>query len=276
MNQLIVSEWKRLWKRKIIWLMFLAIPIIVYAAAKYYLYQNTTVTPNLPHYAVMGNFPVLGLAEMLMTAFNMIILVMTAMIVTDEYRSGQLRMVMIRTHSFRQIIFAKFIIVMSFIFIYLLAYFIVCYGIGSIMFSNPETYPQFYEQDKVTLIEGFFYNSKFYGLAFLTLVAMSSVLFFIAIISHTTTTTLGIGIGFLFFSFAYPNVIHLFEQLLSNETLLKIYFTSLSMIQWQGLTIMLAQTSEWFLWIFFVLSSYILLFLFLLFFLTGRKNDTFI
>lgn len=276
MKQLIVSEWKRLWKRKVIWLMFLAIPLIVYAAAKYYLYQNSTITPNLPHYAVMGNFPVLGLAEMLITAFNLIILIITAMIVTDEYRSGQLRMIMIRTVSYRQIIFAKFVVVISFIFLYLLVYFIVCYGIGFIKFSNPETYPQFYAQDYVTFVEGFLYNLKVYGLAFLTLITMSSVLFFIAILSHTTTTTLGIGIGFLFFSFAYPNVIHLFEQLLTNETLLKIYFTSLPMIQWQGLTMMLAQTSEWFLWIFFVLSSYTLLFLFLLFFLTGRKNDTFI
>lgn len=276
MKQLIVSEWTRLWQRKVIWLMLLALPIIGYAAAKYYLYQNSTITPDLPHYAVMGNFPVLGLAEMLMTAFNLIILIITAMIVTDEYRSGQLRMVMIRTYSYRQIIFSKFIIVISFIFLYLLAYFIICYGIGFITFSTPDTYPQFYTQDRVTFVEGFLYNLKFYGLAFLTLVTISSILFFIAILSHTTTTTLGIGIGFLFFSFAYPNVIPLFEQLFKNDTLLKIYFTSLPMIQWQGLTIMLAQTTDWFFWIFLVLSSYTLLFLSLLFYLTGRKNDTFI
>ena len=66
-------------------------------------------------------------------------------------------------------------------------------------------------------MEGFIYNLKFYGLAFLTLVAMSSVLFFIALISHTTTTTLGIGIGFLFISICYPNIINLFGQLVPNR-----------------------------------------------------------
>ena len=86
MNKLIVSEWERLWKRKVIWLLFAAIPIMVYAAAKYCLHQNTTVTPDLPHYTVVGNFPVLGLSEMLMTAFNLVVLVIATMVVTDEYR----------------------------------------------------------------------------------------------------------------------------------------------------------------------------------------------
>lgn len=276
MNKLIVSEWERLWKRKVIWIMFAAIPIMVYAAAKYSLHQNTTVTPDMPHYTVMGNFPVLGLAEMLMTAFNFVVLAIATIVVTDEYRSGQLRMVMIRTHSFRQIILAKFFVVINFIFLYLLAYFIFCYGMGYIMFSNPETYPQFYDQSEVTLAEGFIYNLKFYGLAFLTLVAISSVIFFIAIISHTTTTTLGIGIGFLFISFSYPNIVNLFGKLISNEVLLKLYFTSIPMIQWQGLTFMLAESSGLFGWILLVLSCYILLFQLLMTLGTSRKNDTFI
>lgn len=276
MKKLIASEWERLWKLKVIWLLFAAIPIMVYAAAKYCLYQNTTVTPDLPQYTVVGNFPVLGLAEMLMTAFNVVVLVITTMVVTDEYRSGQLRMVLIRTYSFRQIILAKFFVVISFIFLYLVAYFIICYGMGSIMFSNPETYPQFYNQSDVTVVEGFIYNLKFYVLAFLTLVAMSSVLFFIAIISHTTTTTLGIGIGFLFLSIAIPNIIELVGQLVPNEILLKLYFTSITMVQWQGLTFMLAKSSNLLGWMLLVLSCYILLFQLLMILSTKRKNDTFI
>ena len=117
-------------------------------------------------------------------------------------------MVLIRTYSFQQIIFAKFSVLVSFIFLYLTAYFIICYGVGYAMLSNPETYPQFYYENQVTFIEGLIYNLKFYGLAFLTLIAMSSVVFLIAIISHTTTTTLGVGIGFLFISFSYPNIIN--------------------------------------------------------------------
>lgn len=276
MTKLIASEWERLWKRKVIWLLFAAIPIMVYAAAKYCLFQNTTVTPDLPHYTVVGNFPVLGLSEMLMTAFNLVVLVIATIVVTDEYRSGQLRMVLIRRHSFRQIILAKFFVVMSFIFLYLVAYFIICYGVGYMMFPNTGTYPQFHSQSDVTIAGGFIYNLKFYGLAFLTLVAMSSVLFFIATISHTTTTTLGIGIGFLFSSIAYPTVIGLFGQLVPNEVLLKLYFTSIPMVQWQGLTFMLAKSSSLLGWILLVLGCYILLFQLLMIQVTRRKNDTFI
>ena len=276
MSKLIASEWERLWKRKVTWLMFAAIPVMVYAAAKYCLHQNSTVTPDLPQYSVMGNFPVLGLAEMLMTVFNLVVLVLAALVVTEEHRSGQLRMVLIRTHSFRQIILAKFFVVVSFIFLYLVAYFISCYGVGYAMFSNPETYPQFYYQSQVTFIEGFIYNLKYYGLAFLTLVAMSSVVFFIAIVSHTTTTILGIGIGFLFISFTYPNLINIFGQLLNQEVFIKLYFTSIPMVQWQGLTFMLAESSNLYGWILLVLSCYVLLFQFLIILVTNRKSDIFI
>ncbi|MBE1555370.1 ABC transporter permease [Sporosarcina limicola] len=276
MSKLLASEWERLWKRKVTWLMFAAIPIMVYAAAKYCLHQNNNLSPDLPQFTVAGNFPVLGLAEMLMTAFNFVVLVIAAMIVTEEYRSGQLRMVLIRAHSFQQIIIAKYIVLAGFIFLYLVAYFISCYGMGYALFSNPETYPQFHYQDHVTLGEGFIYNLKFYGLAFLTLVAMSSVVFFIAIVSHTTTTTLGIGIGFLLISFLYPNIIQLFQQFLNNEVVIKLFFTSIPMIQWEGLTLMLAKSSSLYGWMLLVLSCYILLFHLLIILVTRRKSDIFI
>ena len=146
MSKLIASEWERLWKRKVTWLMFAAIPVMVYAAAKYCLHQNNTVTPDLPQYSVMGNFPVLGLAEMLMTAFNLVVLVLAALVVTDEHRSGQLRMVLIRTHSFRQIILAKFFVVVRFIFLYLVAYFISCYGLGMRCFQTLKHIHNFFIQ----------------------------------------------------------------------------------------------------------------------------------
>lgn len=276
MRVLLISEWVRLWKRKVTWLIFSVIPIIVYAAAKYCIYQNTTITPDLPHYTVMGNFPVLGLSEMLMTAFNLIVLTIVTMVVTDEYRTGQLRMILTRMYSFHQIILAKFIVVLGFIFLYLLTYFIICYAIGYAMFSNPIDYPQFYNVNNVTLAEGVIYNMKFYGLAFLTLVAISSVIFYIAILSHTTTTALGMGMVFLFISFSYPNIIHLFGELIPNEAFLKVYFTSIPMIQWQGLTFMLAKSSGLFGWILLILSCYILLFQLLIALGTNKIKDIFI
>ncbi|MDH5163774.1 ABC transporter permease [Heyndrickxia oleronia] len=275
MKQLIISEWERLWKRKTTWLLFIAIPILVFAAAKYYQKQNLSFTKNDPQFAVAGNFPILGLSEMLMTAFNIIILLLAAFIITDEYRTGQLRMVMIRSYSFQKVFFAKFIVMVGVLTLYLIIYFIISYLIGSLMFSRPEAYSQFYHKDSFTLLEGFIYNLKFYGVAWLTLLAMSCVLIFIATISYSTTTALGAGVGFLLLSLVFQYTLRLFQPILGNEMTTKLYFSSILAIQTEGITAMLSENAQQFSWMYYILIGYILLFGLFLFFVT-RKKDNFL
>ena len=276
MKKLIANEWKLLWKRKVVWLIFFSIPIMVYAAAKFTLYQNTTTDPSKAHYAVAGNFPLLGLSEMLMTAFNFIVLAVVTMVVTEEYRSGQLRLILIRTYSFRQLIFSKYFAVMGLMFVYLFSYFVICYFMGYGLFPKSASYPQFYEEGHITNLEGLIYNLKFYGLAYLTMLAMGTIIFYIAIVSKTTTTAIGIGIGFLLFSFMYPNILYIFGQAMSNELLMKLFFTSIPMIQWQGLTLMLAKTNNLFTWNVVILCGYILLFHTFILLNTKLNKDIFI
>lgn len=275
MMKLAKIEWMKFWKRKVSWILLALIPLLVFVSAKYILQQNQLFSPDTPQYAVVGNFPVLGLAEMLMTAFNLFIIVIALLMVTEEYRTGALRMVFIRSHSFRKIMFAKFLVLLILLLLYLAIYFLTCYGIGYFLFSNPEVYPQFYHQRPFTFIEGFFYNLKFYGVAFLTLVAISSVIFFIGILSHTMTSAFGISVGYLLLCFAYPNFIQLFQPILREETIFKIYFTSIPMIQWEGITLLLAETPHYKGWIVLILMSHILLFQLLILFVT-RKKDIFI
>ncbi len=80
--------------------------------------------------------------------------------------------------------------------------------------------------------------------------------------------------GFLLTCFAYPNVIQLFQALVGNETMLKIFFTSIPMIQWEGITMMLAETPRLFGWIMVVLIGYCVLFQ-ILHLLVTRKKDIF-
>lgn len=275
MKTIVAAEWQRLWNRKIPWLLLMAIPVMVYAAARFCQQQNETFTPDLPQYTVAGNFPILGLSEMLMTVFNLVAIIIAALIVTEEYRSGSLRMVLTRTKSFQQLVLAKFVVLISYLFLYLLVYFLVCYGIGFLMFSNPDTYPQFYHQDPVTRLEGLLYNLKFYGLAFLTLISISNVILFFAVISQTMTTALGVSVGYLLICFAYPNFIQLFQTILGNEKTIKIFFTSIPMIQWEGITMMLAETSNLLGWMLLILIGYLIVFQLLIFFVT-RKKDIFI
>ncbi len=272
MKKIVATEWQKLWKRKIPWLLIAVIPVMVYAAAKFCQQQNRALTPDLPQYTVAGNFPILGLSEMLMTVFNLVAIIIAALIVTEEYRSGSLRMVLMRTKSFKQLVFAKYLVLISYLFVYLLVYFLVCYGIGFAIFSCPDTYPQFYHQDPVTWSVGFLYNLKFYGLAFLTLIAISSVILFFSAISQTMTTALGVSVGYLLICFAYPNFIQLFPSIVGNEKMIKIFFTSIPMIQWEGITMMLAETPYLLGWMLLILISYLILFQLLLLFVTWKKD----
>lgn len=93
---LVRSEWERLWAKKVTWLCFAAIPVMLLGAAKYCLEHNQEVPETAVDYAYANSFPVLALSEMLMSICNLILLVMIVLVFAQEYHSGQMRMVLQR------------------------------------------------------------------------------------------------------------------------------------------------------------------------------------
>lgn len=275
MKQLLYSEWERLWRRKTTWLLFISIPLLLAGSANFLLSQNKLVPKDAAHYTVAWNFPILGLSEMLMTAFQGIILIIIAFTVTDEYRTGQIRMVIIRAYSYTEIMIAKLLVTIGTIFLFFCVYFIFSYLIGMCIFPTPNEFPLFYHEGTVTNVEGFLYNLKFYGIAFLTSISMVSILFYIAVISRTTTAAIGTGVGFLLFSFTYPMLLSYFKIVLSESLYMKLFFTSIPMIQWEGMTLMLAEDPMFLRWNFSVLSIYTFLF-FCLTMIVSKKKESFI
>lgn len=79
MKALWTSEWERLWSRRILWLLYIAIPLISWLSARYYASHNAEVPETSPEYTVVGNYPVMGLAEQLMTTFNVFIIMVIVM-----------------------------------------------------------------------------------------------------------------------------------------------------------------------------------------------------
>lgn len=275
MKQLVQSEWERLWKRKTTWLLFFSVPLVLLGAAKYLHTQNQALSTDLPQYAVAWNFPILGLSEMLITVFQGIILILIAFSVTEEYRTGQLRMVLIRSYSYQEILFAKFIVTVGTVLLFFAIYFSVSYLLGMIIFAAPAEFPLFYHQELATWADGLIYNVKFYGIAMFTVLAIVSILFFIGVVSHTTTTMIGTSIGYLLFSFAYPNVLLIMKPLLDDTLYMKLFFTSIPMIQWQGITAMLAEHPKWVSWNVLVISLTTITFVFFTFLVT-RKKDSYV
>ncbi|GIP16000.1 hypothetical protein J40TS1_16420 [Paenibacillus montaniterrae] len=274
MKALMWSEWERVWKRKTTWLLFLSIPIILLAAASYVVKQNDTLTADVAHYTSAWNFPIMGLSEMLFTVFQGVILVLVAFIVTDEYQDKTIRMILIRSYSNLEIIISKYLVSILALAAFFAAYLAISYAVGFIYFDRPAELALFYQQGMATPFESLVYNLQFYGIALLSSIAMLTVLFFISSIAHTTTAAIGTGIGFLLFSFLYPNVVTYFTPLIGEELVIKIFFTSIPMIQWQGITYLLADQPFMAQWNCGVIAIYWLLFAGLIV-LAANKKDYF-
>lgn len=274
MKALMWSEWERVWKRKTTWLLFLSIPIILLAAASYVVKQNDTLTADVAHYTSAWNFPIMGLSEMLFTVFQGVILVLVAFIVTDEYQDKTIRMILIRSYSNLEIIISKYLVSIFALAAFFAAYLAISYAVGFIYFDRPAELALFYQQGMATPFESLVYNLQFYGIALLSSIAMLTVLFFISSIAHTTTAAIGTGIGFLLFSFLYPNVVTYFTPLIGEELVIKIFFTSIPMIQWQGITYLLADQPFMAQWNCGVIAIYWLLFAGLIV-LAANKKDYF-
>lgn len=268
------SEWERVWKRKTTWLLFLSIPIILLAAASYVVKQNDTLTADVAHYTSAWNFPIMGLSEMLFTVFQGVILVLVAFIVTDEYQDKTIRMILIRSYSNLEIIISKYLVSILALAAFFAAYLAISYAVGFIYFDRPAELALFYQQGMATPFASLVYNLQFYGIALLSSIAMLTVLFFISSIAHTTTAAIGTGIGFLLFSFLYPNVVTYFTPLIGEELVIKIFFTSIPMIQWQGITYLLADQPFMAQWNCGVIAIYWLLFAGLIV-LAANKKDYF-
>lgn len=97
----------------------------------------------------------------------------------------------------------------------------------------------------------------------------------IAVISPTTTTAIGGGVAFLILSFVYSDILGILYNVTGIVLLAKLQFTSLLFIQWQGISLMLAEQPVFVGWNFFILLVYTL-FSGLLAFNIFSKRDQFI
>lgn len=259
-HRLLAAEWGKLWNRRVVRLMALAAPLMALVSARYLLSQNGALDPGLPEYATAGSVPVLALAEMLVTAFSGMMLVLAGLTVTEEYRSGQLRMGLLRAVSLKRIMAAKWAVCLSFMWIQLALYLICSAAIGRIWFPNPDTYPLFYGAGFATYGQGLLYDLAYYGLAALALTALLTVFFWLAAVGRSSTVTLALGIGFLLLSYLLPTLLTYFRPLFELEAYVRLYFLSLLMIEWEGLAAMLADLHGLRLWNLGVIAAYGLLF----------------
>ncbi|MGY0374757.1 hypothetical protein [Clostridium sp. JNZ J1-5] len=273
MKGLFISELERLWCKKSTWITFLSVPIVLYASARYYLGHNLNVSKISPEFTSFGNFPAAVIQEQLILFFNLAVVLLLILSITEEYRSGQIRMVMIRPISFTHQFLAKIGTILVTLFLLILVYFLLSIPIGYMSMPKIDKVHIFYYANAFTIKGSLLYGIKYYAVSFLTIVAMESVIMFIATISKTITTGMGVGIGFILTSLVYPQILFMFNHQ-PTVKVIKLQFLSLTHIQHMGIAMMLGENSLFVKLIIAILLVYIVIFTILSYlFFTKRSKD---
>ncbi|MNI12613.1 ABC-2 family transporter protein [compost metagenome] len=243
MRSLLQSEMERLWKRKLVWMFFLAIPFIILATAKYYISTNLLTPLNSPEHVSSQNFPVMALIEQLIVVFNIISLIMLTLSFTEEYRSGQLRMVMLRAFTFGQLFTAKYLAYVITIVLYFAAYLGTAVVMGQLFFGSEHSVRLFYHETPASGAEVLIYSLQYYGAALLTTLATGSVCAFIAVNCSTSTASIGVGMGFLLLSMGYPTIFTVANKVLRLQLPDQLELLSITQIQYKGVALMLSDNN---------------------------------
>ncbi|MCR1934159.1 ABC transporter permease subunit [Clostridium tepidum] len=136
--KLFKSEFERLWKNKLTLFCFILMPLAIIGSSKYYLGNNLKLSITSIEYTSFGNYSFMMFQEMLITLFDFITMLFVCISITEEYRNGSIRLIMIRGYSFKEIYFAKIVSIISIIFILFVMCFILSTSIG--YFIAPKLY----------------------------------------------------------------------------------------------------------------------------------------
>ncbi|EMA6342376.1 ABC transporter permease subunit [Bacillus cytotoxicus] len=270
MMRLVRSEWERLWAKKVTWLCFAMIPLMLFGAVKYSVAHNQSITKTAADYTYANTFPYMGLAEMIVSVFNLILLVTMALMISNEYYSGQMRMVLQRIYTYRQILFGKMVVMLIMMALFFLVYFICSYGIGYLCFEfNPNVFLFYYEQPTNSGTEIFLYTLKYYVIAYIMIVCVSSIFMAITVLSKSTTSAIALGMGFILLSLIVPEVVRNF---VSDHQILYVQSSSVIYLQARGIALALTGNVEFISLYSFVLTIYMVISNLITFFILGKKD----
>lgn len=241
MIRLIQSEWGRMWKRKIVWFLYLMIPVAVLAALKFSNQNNLNVSKQSPEFTVANNFQVTALHEMVIIFFNLFLLFLVVQTLCEEHRSGQLRMILLRSYTKGQVLCAKFLNVLLMLFAALLLFFVLSGGVGYCLLEHQSEVYLFYMDQPVSPEHAFFYTCVFYFYNFCCLATLCSVFMLIALYSPRVSVAMGMGIGFILLSLFYDTALNMLSsQPFSGRWVKFISYFSLTKVEIEGVHLMTA------------------------------------
>lgn len=258
--ELFKSELERIWKRKLTYICFILIPLSIAGASKYYLANNCRHTVNNPEFVSFGNFPFMMFQEMLVTLFNIFALLFVSISVNEEYRNGQIRMILDRGYTFREIYFAKIVSIITTMAVFFITFFITSTVCGYFIAPKLDKVRLFYHSNFVTNSQALLYSIKYYIIGFLTILAIISVFMLFAVKCRTVTGTIGGSIALMLMSFAFSETVIYMSSILGKSLSIKLYLSTITKIQHIGICLLLAENPIESAWIITVLILHIIVF----------------
>lgn len=133
-KNIFIYELEKFWSKKVNIVCFISIPIVALMSLKFSLENNRNTTVTDVVFSSNMNFHITSLQEMLMTAFNIMIIILFTLSFNEEYRRGNLRLAFSRAVSIKKLYIAKVLVLALNIFLMLIIQFLISIIIGNIFY----------------------------------------------------------------------------------------------------------------------------------------------
>lgn len=251
-KSLFIYEFEKFWLKKINVVCLFAILIVNFLSLKFALQSNKTAEMTDIVFSSSLNFHITSLQEMLLTAFNAIVITFCILSFHEEYRKGYLRMTFTRGISIRKLYIAKSLVMSLNIFLTILVHCIVSLLIALIFLPKANISPLYFKEGLYSAIDVIWFSIKYYILAYLSLLTFGSIIEFLSIKCKSITGVLGLSLGFVFVNIVYLSFV--FKNYpVSDPIILKYSSISLIFIQAKGAAYFAAGITDVFLYSMFII-----------------------
>lgn len=189
--KLLQNELLKLFKTKKLYVFFLLLAATT-AITVYYYNSPGTGMQTVIEAANAQSLPIV-LKYTTAQFFSIFMAIYIADIITDEYKTGSLKLSMLRPISRTKLLNSKVVAIFAFTVILTLFFVLSNYAIGIVSFGWGDSAE--YNGITYSTIDGILLTAKVFAVSILPLMAFGMITMFIAVVSSNMTTTIAVSIG---------------------------------------------------------------------------------
>ncbi len=161
------------------------------------------------------SYPFLFL-EQLIDLIPILLIILLGGLISDEYRDGTLKLVLIRPINRGEVLISKFVVMVTSVLVYMMIALVSSYIFGTLIFGWGENFFIYQTEAYYHTIQGIYKTLVAYGMTVLPIVAFMSIILFLSILLSNSGMVLGVGIGLYFLFQILLGVLGQYRILLIN------------------------------------------------------------